>query len=279
MKKITFIVAALFATNFYAQNEISNGDFEENPAPSVGTTYVEDGWYRRAGARTPVAFASDADFFHGTASGKFVAGSEGSARYGLNTTLEVGKRYDVSYDIKAVAEGNGAVNVFYRTGGNTFVNTIGSQAPTTTWATYSQAIRFGYKYDGNEGDVTLEDSYTALDLGNDMYIDIKTQAANTSDTYIDNLVITEAAEQVLGVENLEIFGFSYAPNPVQDQIQLRANTEISAIKLYNAVGQEVLSQNLNTTNTSVNISNLPKGVYIMKAAINNAVGTYKVIKE
>ena len=276
MKKITIVIVALFATNFYAQNLISKGDFEENPAPSVGTTYVEDGWYRRAGSRTPVAFASDADFFRGTASGKFVAGSEGSARYGLNTTLEVGKRYDVSYEIKSVAAGNGVVNVFYRTGGNTFVNTIGSQVPTTTWTTYSSTIRFGYSYDG--GDVNLESSYTALVVG-DMYIDIKTLATNTSDTYIDNLVITESSEQVLSVENLEVFGFSYAPNPVQEHLHISANTEISSVILYNAVGQEVLSQNLNSAGTSVDISNLPKGVYIMKAAIYNAVGTYKLIKE
>ena len=278
MKKITIVIVALFATNFYAQNLISKGDFEENPAPSVGTTYVEDGWYRRAGSRTPVAFASDTDYFDGTASGKFVAGSEGSARYGLNTTLEVGKRYDVSYDIKAAGAGNGVVNVFYRTGGNTFVNTVGSQAPTTTWETYSSVIRFGYEYKGSGADVTLEDSYTALAAG-DMYIDIKTLAENTSDTYIDNLVITESSEQVLSVENLEVFGFSFAPNPVQDQIQLRANTEISSVKLYNAVGQEVLSQNLNSASTSVDICNLPNGVYIMKAVINNTIGTYKVIKE
>ncbi|MDG1805667.1 hypothetical protein [Flavicella sp.] len=81
MKKITFIIIALVATNFYAQqNEISKGDFEENPAPVVGNTYVENGWYYRdGGSRFPVEFSTD-DFSQGSQSGKFLNSRKGSAK-------------------------------------------------------------------------------------------------------------------------------------------------------------------------------------------------------
>ena len=81
----------------------------------------------------------------------------------------------------------------------------------------------------------------------------------------------------LAVDDLTKFNFSSYPNPATDMIYFSASKNIDKIEIYNLVGQRVESRILN--NNQVNVSKLSKGIYIMKAFIGNAVGTYKFVKE
>uniref|UniRef100_UPI004047F4E0 T9SS type A sorting domain-containing protein n=1 Tax=Mariniflexile sp. TaxID=1979402 RepID=UPI004047F4E0 len=81
------------------------------------------------------------------------------------------------------------------------------------------------------------------------------------------------------VEDLKKFNFKSYPNPAQDRITLSAIKSIDKIEIYNLLGQQVINKNINLNNTEINVSNLSKGVYLVKAFIGVATGTYKVIKE
>lgn len=102
-------------------------------------------------------------------------------------------------------------------------------------------------------------------------------AGSGKDTYADD--ITMVLDHTAGIEDLKQFNFSYYPNPTKGKLHLSALENIEDVELVNLLGQNVLSEKLNSRNSTLDISHLTKGVYIMKLSINGAVGAYKIIKE
>lgn len=83
---------------------------------------------------------------------------------------------------------------------------------------------------------------------------------------------------VTGIEennrNLRIY-----PNPVHDILNISCDQKILSVVFYNMVGQQVLTQAINTDKATVDVSALPSGTYMVKInAVNNKVKTVKVIK-
>ena len=91
-----------------------------------------------------------------------------------------------------------------------------------------------------------------------------------------NLNVTAAP---LSVEKLQKFNFSYAPNPTSDIINVSAVKNISKVEIFNLLGQKTKSININSSRKAINISELPTGIYIMQVTIEEAIGTYKIIKQ
>lgn len=83
----------------------------------------------------------------------------------------------------------------------------------------------------------------------------------------------------LGLNSLKLNGLKVYPNPVKDRLNLSATKEIKGIIIYNLLGQELLREALNSSNSSVDISKLKTGTYIIKVAIDDAEETFKIIKE
>ena len=61
-------------------------------------------------------------------------------------------------------------------------------------------------------------------------------------------------------------------------LTLRANEEISTVAIYNMLGQQVYNANVNSMNSTVDMSNLSNGTYIVKVNINGTEGSVKVIR-
>lgn len=53
---------------------------------------------------------------------------------------------------------------------------------------------------------------------------------------------------------------------------------MNSVSLYNMLGQHVVSQKLNNTKESVNISELQSGVYIATISIDGASKSFKIVK-
>ena len=68
------------------------------------------------------------------------------------------------------------------------------------------------------------------------------------------------------------------PNPTKNYLKLNANKEISKVVIYNTLGQKAFSKNVNTLNDNLDLSDLKKGIYIMKATIGDKTGSYRIIK-
>ncbi len=82
----------------------------------------------------------------------------------------------------------------------------------------------------------------------------------------------------LGVANNAIEGFTYYPNPTNGLLNLSSRDNIEMVTVYNLLGQKVLTEKVGATSTTLDISGLSTGTYMMKATVNGQVGVYKIIK-
>lgn len=81
---------------------------------------------------------------------------------------------------------------------------------------------------------------------------------------------------VLAVGTNEFKGFQYSV--ANNALNLSSNTTMNSVSLYNMLGQQVVSQKLNNTKESVNISELQSGVYIATISIDGASKSFKIVK-
>jgi hypothetical protein len=113
-----------------------------------------------------------------------------------------------------------------------------------------------------------------------LFVTKQTRAINTNPNNgcrMDDFSITKAINS--STRNLEEFGFSSFPNPVNDVLYLSASKNITQIEIYNLLGEVVIQKMIGNTNEQINTSSLTKGIYIVKASIGEVVGTYKFVKQ
>ena len=83
--------------------------------------------------------------------------------------------------------------------------------------------------------------------------------------------------EVLGVSENEMNQVYFYPNPVQDVFELKSQTQIRKISLFNTVGQNVKLESISAN--KYNISNLPAGVYFLTLELKNTIVTQRLVKE
>ena len=99
--------------------------------------------------------------------------------------------------------------------------------------------------------------------------------ANQNQLYVDNISI----QVDLSNPDFDNNSFTAYPNPVQDVLKLSYNQNITNVAVYNLLGQQVLTTNVNATKGQIDMSNLATGTYLVKVNTENAVKTIKVIKQ
>ena len=83
----------------------------------------------------------------------------------------------------------------------------------------------------------------------------------------------------LGVDDFDSKLFSYYPNPVDDNLNLFYNQELTSVKVFTVLGQQVIFKNINATSARIDMSNLPEGIYFAEIKSNNTSKIIKVIKK
>jgi len=99
--------------------------------------------------------------------------------------------------------------------------------------------------------------------------------SENGDCQSEALVIT--VEEQASRTYFDVFGFKYYPNPVNDILHFSANQPIEKVVVSTMLGQEI-KVNLSSDKTSVNLSNLPSGNYLVKVTIEGVANTIKVVK-
>ena len=123
--------------------------------------------------------------------------------------------------------------------------------------------------DGTADSLTL----TGLVSGDTYYIQAWNAGVGEEGTFD-----IQVSGTVNSVGSLESVGFSYYPNPVKDNLVMKANDNITSVAIYNMLGQEVKSARPSSIETTVDMSNLSSGTYFVKAQVGDAIGTFKVVK-
>jgi len=83
----------------------------------------------------------------------------------------------------------------------------------------------------------------------------------------------------LATQDFTFDNFRYSPNPVKNTLNVSNDTAIEKVTITSVLGQTVLEKTVNSLDAAIDLSNLPKGVYLVKASSLSASKTFKVIKE
>ena len=83
---------------------------------------------------------------------------------------------------------------------------------------------------------------------------------------------TVAAVKVVDNININVY-----PNPTSDYITV-SNVQGSTVSVFDIVGKEVVSLNVNTNDVVINVANLPEGTYLVRVENAKGVATSKFVK-
>ena len=80
----------------------------------------------------------------------------------------------------------------------------------------------------------------------------------------------------LGFGDVQI---EYHPNPVKDNLVIKANATISNVSVYNILGEQIISNTYNTKEVNLNTNILSSGTYFVRSLVLGKVKMFKIIKE
>lgn len=92
-------------------------------------------------------------------------------------------------------------------------------------------------------------------------------------------VITVTVSEVLGGNGFDITKFAYYPNPVSNVLNISYSSDITAVSVFNMLGQNVITVKPNATLAKVNMDALAEGTYIVKVDAGSVSKTIKVVKK
>jgi uncharacterized repeat protein (TIGR03803 family) len=97
-------------------------------------------------------------------------------------------------------------------------------------------------------------------------------------------VIFKFKQTSLGIEELNVSagGINLCPNPASDKIEVSSKqSAVSSIEIYNLLGERIYSLLItdNRSPITINIADLPSGVYLLKAITENGAVIKRFIKE
>jgi len=99
------------------------------------------------------------------------------------------------------------------------------------------------------------------------------------DDYPEGLAAIEVTTTALGVGNNKFKDFVAYPNPVKNTLNLSYSDTITAVSVFNLLGQQVMAKPANADLSQIDMSGMASGTYMVKVTAADAVKTIKVIKE
>lgn len=201
----------------------------------------------------------------------------------INSQTQAGERYAIYSGSPNTVFSNINYNDYYSTGAN-----LGFL--TSTRATLAD-IQTGFGGNANSisvlpafasaTDFNLATSGNAvLDNKGTPLADVTTDFnGNTRSATTPDLGGYEFADESLAVQDINQAKISYYPNPVIDYLTVSHSTRIQNIEVYNASGQLTINSNVNSQKGSIDMRQLPAGIYLLKVNSETGPQTVKVIKK
>lgn len=105
------------------------------------------------------------------------------------------------------------------------------------------------------------------------------------------LVIYQNGNEYVGFDDFElktatlsnkynlIDGFSFGPNPTSSTVNFKANVALDKITVYNVLGKEVLRKKGTFKTMSLDLTNVPSGIYLAQIEAGDITQTLKLIRK
>lgn len=111
-------------------------------------------------------------------------------------------------------------------------------------------------------------------VSNDTLIYKVTDLEGLSDTAMIYIKVTG----VTGIDNETLSAIAVYPNPFSTQLQVNGITQKTALQLFSISGALLKTETL-TTDETLNVSELPSGVYVLRLQSGSAVSNTRIIKQ
>ena len=98
------------------------------------------------------------------------------------------------------------------------------------------------------------------------------------DTKAGNFQLEITCEDILGIGDNQPNRIALYPNPVTDMLHISAKTEITSVEIYSLNGQQLIQKELHSFQGDIDVKKLSAGIYYARIIANNAIETFKVIK-
>ena len=110
-------------------------------------------------------------------------------------------------------------------------------------------------------------------LANTTYYATQTVAGCTSTSSLAVTIVT------LANQDFDMTQFSYYPNPVIDLLNISYSQDMTNVKVFNVIGQQLFSKEVNAASTQIDMSAYANGAYFIQVSTENAMKTVRVIKK
>lgn len=114
-------------------------------------------------------------------------------------------------------------------------------------------------------------SFTETHVAGTFY---KVYTVDKAFNYSDELQISSDA--TASVNDVFSSSISIYPNPANDFVKISTDKTITGVEVYNLIGKKVIAAS-SLRNDKLDVSNLAKGVYVLKVISNELVGSRKII--
>jgi hypothetical protein len=273
MKKITLALSILISTIGFSQNLLQNGDFEA-PLATGKITSASSPWSSSVAASASQASVnSNSAIAH--AGDQFLNLPNDFTSLRQSFTAEVGKEYTVKFWNQYISgQGQPAATdgIYISIRDVAGANGNGTQFdPIISYYVDPSTI------DANWHEFTFTFAATQTDLLFFISKQARVSGNPNNAARMDDFSIT--ANSTASVNDLKKFNFSAYPNPASNNLNLSASKNIDNVEIFNLIGQKVLHVNPNKISTSINVSTLNSGIYIIKTTIEGLKGSYKFVKQ
>ncbi|MFH4969445.1 T9SS type A sorting domain-containing protein [Gaetbulibacter sp. M240] len=279
MKKITLLLLMTIGLFMFCNGQVVVWD-ENNESPATVGDGANTLGYQTSGGSATIEL--------GTATGLNSGGNQvvkaihatSNDLYLRSKNLAVapGDVFTVQFDI-STTNGVHVVSMRYTTD-DSAVGAFANQpdSPATTTNGMQSGANIGRIVENNPGEVTTTSATFTAPAGTYNNCRIQIYNFGTANTVeVDNWRIEKTS--ALSITDLEKFNFKSYPNPTTDYISISAAKNINKVEVYDLLGKQVLTKTITDTRDNINVSNLTAGLYIMKAYIEDAQGTFKFVKQ
>ena len=85
----------------------------------------------------------------------------------------------------------------------------------------------------------------------------------------------------LGIPENKLLSFEMYPNPASDvlTVQLPTGTEKAEVSVFDYTGRLVSSKTISSNDSTLDVQNISKGIYIIRVATNSKIGVQRFIKK
>jgi len=120
-------------------------------------------------------------------------------------------------------------------------------------------------------------TFTATNTFVVVYVRSLSSVDDATEVFYDNFSLVQDA--TASVDDVFASNLKIYPNPANDYISILSNNvKISSVELYNILGSKIVSAKT-LTNDRLNISNVSKGIYLLKINAEGASTTKKIVIE